>query len=128
MLASPTLPTLIAIQVLVALVFYCGYYATVPSFLAELFPTRRRTTGISIAYVLAQLVFGGVTPLVVARLITATGNPRGPRALSCGGDAAEPGLPGGVLAPEGTRGRRCNPVRGAAPRLGLASVPHCLGV
>jgi MHS family proline/betaine transporter-like MFS transporter len=77
-LASPTLFTLIAIQVVVAVVFYCGYYATVPSFLAELFPTRRRTTGISIAYVLAQLVFGGVTPLVVNALISATGNRAAP--------------------------------------------------
>jgi MFS transporter, MHS family, proline/betaine transporter len=77
-LASPTLFTLIAIQVVVATVFYCGYYATVPSFLAELFPTRRRTTGISIAYVLAQLVFGGVTPLVVSALISATGNRAAP--------------------------------------------------
>jgi MHS family proline/betaine transporter-like MFS transporter len=77
-IASPTLLTLIAIQVVVAVVFYCGYYATVPSFLAELFPTRRRTTGISIAYVLAQLVFGGVTPLVVSALITATGNRAAP--------------------------------------------------
>jgi MHS family proline/betaine transporter-like MFS transporter len=77
-LASPTLLTLAAIQALVGLVFYCGYYATVPSFLAELFPTRRRTTGISIAYVLAQLVFGGVTPLVVNALIGATGNPAAP--------------------------------------------------
>jgi MHS family proline/betaine transporter-like MFS transporter len=77
-LASPTLATLILIQIIVALVFYCGYYATVPAFLAELFPTRRRTTGISIAYVLAQLVFGGVTPLVVAALIGATGNRAAP--------------------------------------------------
>ncbi len=78
LLASPTLATLIVIQALVALVFYCGYYATVPAFLAELFPTRRRTTGVSIAYVLAQLAFGGVTPLVVSALITATGNAAAP--------------------------------------------------
>ncbi len=77
-LASPTLATLILIQVIVALVFYCGYYATVPAFLAELFPIRRRTTGISIAYVLAQLVFGGVTPLVVSALIAASGNRAAP--------------------------------------------------
>ena len=77
-LAVPTLFTLIAIQVVVATVFYCGYYATVPSFLAELFPTRRRTTGISVAYVLAQLVFGGVTPLVVSALIGLTGNAAAP--------------------------------------------------
>jgi MHS family proline/betaine transporter-like MFS transporter len=78
LLASPALATLIVIQALVALVFYCGYYATVPAFLAELFPTRRRTTGVSIAYVLAQLAFGGVTPLVVSTLITATGNAAAP--------------------------------------------------
>jgi MHS family proline/betaine transporter-like MFS transporter len=77
-LASPTLSTLIAIQVVVAVVFYCGYYATVPSFLAEMFPTRRRTTGISIAYVLAQLIFGGVTPLVVSALIKVSGNSAAP--------------------------------------------------
>jgi MFS transporter, MHS family, proline/betaine transporter len=78
LLARPTLFTLIAIQVIVATVFYCGYYATVPSFLAELFPTRRRTTGVSIAYVLAQLAFGGVTPLVVGALINTTGNAAAP--------------------------------------------------
>jgi MHS family proline/betaine transporter-like MFS transporter len=78
LLASPTLSTLVAIQALVALVFYCGYYATVPAFLADLFPTRRRTTGVSIAYVLAQLVFGGVTPLVVSALIRLSGNPAAP--------------------------------------------------
>jgi MHS family proline/betaine transporter-like MFS transporter len=77
-IASPTLVTLIAIQAVVALVFYCGYYATVPAFLADLFPTRRRTTGVSIAYVLAQLAFGGVTPLVVSSLITVTGNAAAP--------------------------------------------------
>lgn len=76
--AVPTLPTLIAIQMITALVFYCGYYATVPALLADLFPTRRRTTGVSIAYVLAQLVFGGVTPLVVARLIEVTGSKAAP--------------------------------------------------
>lgn len=74
LLVVPTLTTLILIQMIVALVFYCGYYATVPALLADLFPTRRRTTGVSIAYVLAQLVFGGVTPLVVNALITGTGN------------------------------------------------------
>jgi MHS family proline/betaine transporter-like MFS transporter len=78
LLASPTLATLVVIQAIVALVFYCGYYSTVPSFLADLFPTRRRTTGVSIAYVLAQLVFGGVTPRVVSALIRVTGTPAAP--------------------------------------------------
>ena len=77
-LAVPTLGTLIAIQMIVALVFYCGYYSTVPALLADMFPTRRRTTGVSIAYVLAQLVFGGVTPLLVSWLIGVTGNRAAP--------------------------------------------------
>ena len=76
--AVPTLATLATVQAVTSLVFYCGYYATVPAFLAELFPTRRRTTGISIAYVLAQLLFGGVTPLVNARLIALTGTTTAP--------------------------------------------------
>jgi MHS family proline/betaine transporter-like MFS transporter len=61
---APTLPKLIATQALLAFVLYSGYYAVAPSMLSDLFQVRRRTTGISIAYVLGQLLFGGVTPLV----------------------------------------------------------------
>ncbi|HWK44972.1 MAG TPA: MFS transporter [Stellaceae bacterium] len=78
LVASPRVETLVTIQALLALVFYCGYYSTVPAALSELFPIRRRTTGISIAYVLAQLVFGGVTPLVIVWIIDVTGNPSSP--------------------------------------------------
>jgi MHS family proline/betaine transporter-like MFS transporter len=75
---APSITTLVTIQALIALVFYCGYYATVPAALADLFPVRRRTSGVSIAYVLAQTLFGGVTPLVVGWLVTATGDPTSP--------------------------------------------------
>ncbi len=78
LLAVPTIGTLVAIQALVALVFYCGYYATVPAALADLFPVRRRTSGVSIAYVLAQTLFGGVTPLVVGWIVATTGDPASP--------------------------------------------------
>ncbi len=54
---------------------YCGYYATAPALLSELYQTRRRVTGISISYVLGQLMFGGVTPLVVGFIVGRTGNP-----------------------------------------------------
>jgi MFS transporter, MHS family, proline/betaine transporter len=74
LLAVPTVTTLICIQAILNAVFYCGYYATAPALLAELFPTRNRTSGVSIAYVLAQLVFGGITPLTVTWLVHATGN------------------------------------------------------
>ncbi|MFC0407555.1 MFS transporter [Roseomonas elaeocarpi] len=78
LIASPSTVTLVTIQALIALVFYCGYYATVPAALADLFPVRRRTSGVSIAYVLAQTLFGGVTPLVVGWIVATTGDPTSP--------------------------------------------------
>jgi MHS family proline/betaine transporter-like MFS transporter len=78
LIASPSVGTLVACQALLAVVMYCGYYATVPALLSDLFHTRRRTTGVSISYVLGQLLFGGVTPLVVGWIVTATGDPTSP--------------------------------------------------
>jgi MHS family proline/betaine transporter-like MFS transporter len=78
LIASPSVGTLVACQALLAVVMYCGYYATVPALLADLFHTRRRTTGVSISYALGQLLFGGVTPLVVGWLVTKTGDPTSP--------------------------------------------------
>jgi MFS transporter, MHS family, proline/betaine transporter len=63
---------------MLALVMYSGYYATVPALLADLFHTRRRTTGVSLAHVLGQLLFGGVTPLVVGWIVATTGDPTSP--------------------------------------------------
>ena len=78
LIATPTIANLVIIQSLIALVFYCGYYACVPAALADLFPTRRRTSGVSISYVLAQTLFGGVTPLVVGWIVATTNDPTSP--------------------------------------------------
>jgi MHS family proline/betaine transporter-like MFS transporter len=78
LVASPSVGTLVACQALLAVVMYCGYYATVPALLADLFHTRRRTTGVSISYALGQLLFGGVTPLVVGSIVARTGDPTSP--------------------------------------------------
>jgi len=78
LIAAPSIMSLVVIQSLIALVFYCGYYASVPGALSDLFPTRRRTTGVSISYVIAQTLFGGVTPLVVAWIVATTGDPTSP--------------------------------------------------
>ncbi len=75
---SPSLSKLIVAQALLALVLYSGYFATAPSLLSELFQVRRRTTGISLAYVFGQLLFGGVTPLVAQALVARTGSPTSP--------------------------------------------------
>jgi MHS family proline/betaine transporter-like MFS transporter len=77
-LDGPTLTKLIVIQSLLALVIYSGYYAIVPALLSDLFQVRRRTTGISLAYVLGQLLFGGVTPLVAGMLVRQTGSAASP--------------------------------------------------
>ncbi len=78
LVGSPTLTKLIVAQAMLALVLYSGYFATAPALLSELFQVRRRTTGISVAYVLGQLVFGGVTPLVAGFLVKQTGSPTSP--------------------------------------------------
>lgn len=48
------------------------------AFLAELFPTPVRYSGLSLTYGLASAVFGGATPLVAAALIQRTGALRSP--------------------------------------------------
>jgi len=75
---SPSLSKLITAQALLALVLYSGYFATAPSLLSELFQVRRRTTGISLAYVLGQFLFGGITPLVAGFLVARTGSQTSP--------------------------------------------------
>jgi MHS family proline/betaine transporter-like MFS transporter len=49
-----------------------------PALLAELFPVRARSTGLSISYAFGVAVFGGLAPLVHAWLIMWTGNPAAP--------------------------------------------------
>jgi MFS transporter, MHS family, proline/betaine transporter len=78
LVGSPTLGKLIASQALLAFVLYSGYFATAPALLSDLFQVRRRTTGVSLAYVFGQLLFGGVTPLVAGYLVAATGSPTSP--------------------------------------------------
>lgn len=48
--------------------------ATVPTMLAEMFPTNIRASGVSLSYNVAQAVFGGTLPLIALTLIEFTGN------------------------------------------------------
>lgn len=48
--------------------------ATVPTIIAEMFPTSVRASGISLGYNLGQALFGGTLPLVALTLIEMTGN------------------------------------------------------
>jgi MHS family proline/betaine transporter-like MFS transporter len=49
-----------------------------PAALAELFPTRSRTTLMSVGYSLSVAVFGGFAPFIATWLIQQTGTPIAP--------------------------------------------------
>lgn len=58
--------------------FIAAFDGACSAAMAELFPTRVRYGGMSIAYNFAVAFFGGITPWFSAYLITATGNPFSP--------------------------------------------------
>lgn len=47
---------------------------TLPSFLAELFPTKVRYSGFAVSFNLANAIFGGTAPLIATWLIATSGN------------------------------------------------------
>jgi MFS transporter, MHS family, proline/betaine transporter len=59
-------------------VFQSLYTGTIPSILAEMFPTPVRYTGLSVSYGFAVVLFGGLAPLISTWLVEATGNPSAP--------------------------------------------------
>jgi MFS transporter, MHS family, proline/betaine transporter len=59
-------------------VFQSLYTGTIPSILAEMFPTPVRYTGLSVSYGFAVVLFGGLAPLISTWLVEATGNPFAP--------------------------------------------------
>jgi MHS family proline/betaine transporter-like MFS transporter len=75
--SSPTLGTLLAVQAILG-VLISGYMGGIPALMSELFPTRLRTTGLSISYSFGVAVFGGFAPFINAWLIQATGSKLAP--------------------------------------------------
>lgn len=59
-------------------VFQALYTGTIPSILAEMFPTRVRYTALSVSYGFAVVLFGGFAPLISTWLVDATGDPLAP--------------------------------------------------
>ncbi len=54
------------------------YTGTIPSILAEMFPTRVRYTALSVSYGFAVVLFGGFAPFISTWLVQVTGNPLSP--------------------------------------------------
>lgn len=77
MLASPGIWTILPIQIAFDLVI-AAFAGAGPAAIVELFPTRSRTTLMSIGYSLAVAIFGGFAPFIATWLIGATGTPIAP--------------------------------------------------
>jgi MHS family proline/betaine transporter-like MFS transporter len=75
--AVPTLHTLLIFQMIIGLLA-AGYMGGPPALMAELFPTRLRTTGLSIGYSFSVAIFGGFAPAINAWLIESTASKLAP--------------------------------------------------
>jgi MFS transporter, MHS family, proline/betaine transporter len=75
--ATPSIQTLLIVQAIVG-VLTAGYMGGLPALMSELFPTRVRTTGLSISYSFGVAIFGGFAPFIIAWLIEITGSKLAP--------------------------------------------------
>ena len=75
--AVPTLQTLLVVQAIIG-VLLAGYMGGLPALMSDLFPTRMRTTGLSISYSFGVAIFGGFAPFIIAWLIAVTGSKLAP--------------------------------------------------
>jgi MFS family permease len=82
--ASPSVSKLIFVQALLSITL-SGYYGPFGALIAELFPANVRSTGLSLAYNIAVMVFGGFGPFIVTWLIETTGSPLAPTYYVMGG-------------------------------------------
>jgi MHS family proline/betaine transporter-like MFS transporter len=74
LLSRPALPVIVATQATLAAL--CGVFlGGMAAALVEMFPTARRLTGLTIAYNLQSVIFGGFAPFIASWLIAATGQP-----------------------------------------------------
>jgi MHS family proline/betaine transporter-like MFS transporter len=75
--AAPSFYRLEVLQVFLGLTT-AAYLGPMAALLAELFPVRARSSGLSLSYAVGVAVFGGIAPFVHAWLIMATGDPAAP--------------------------------------------------
>jgi MFS transporter, MHS family, proline/betaine transporter len=75
--AVPTIETLLSVQAIIG-VFVAAYAGAIPALMSELFPTRMRTTAMSVSYSFGVAIFGGFAPFINAWLIEVTGSKLAP--------------------------------------------------
>jgi MFS family permease len=67
-------PVLIGIAMSVGLVAFAALFAPMGAFLPELFATRYRYSGASVAYNASSIVGGGLSPILATQLVASTGS------------------------------------------------------
>ncbi|MGF6902037.1 MFS transporter [Paraburkholderia sp. GAS348] len=82
--AEPSVSKLILVQALLSITL-SGYYGPFGALIAELFPANVRSIGLSLAYNVAVMLFGGFGPFAVTWLINTTGSPLAPTYYVMGG-------------------------------------------
>ncbi|MGV9797485.1 MFS transporter [Mycobacterium sp. NPDC003449] len=65
---------LMVLSISIAMVFQGAMYGVLASFIAELFDTSYRYTGVSLGYMLIGVVGGGFAPLIASTLLETTGS------------------------------------------------------
>ena len=75
--AAPSVAKLILVQSILSITL-SGYYGPFGAMIAELFPANVRSTGLSLAYNIAVMLFGGFGQLIVTWLTETTGSPLAP--------------------------------------------------
>jgi MFS transporter, MHS family, proline/betaine transporter len=75
--AHPTVASLVVLQA-GAGILKAAYSGPMPALMSEIFPTRVRSTGLSIGYALGVTLFGGFAPTIVEAFIHMTGDKLAP--------------------------------------------------
>jgi MFS transporter, MHS family, proline/betaine transporter len=75
--AAPTVASLVVVQALAG-ILKAAYSGPMPALMSEIFPTRVRSTGLSIGYALGVTLFGGFAPTIVEAFIHLTGDKLAP--------------------------------------------------
>lgn len=74
---EPSISKLLTVQVVICL-FVSVFFGVFSTVMAEMFPANVRSVGMSMAYNIAVMVFGGFAQFIVTWLISATGSPMSP--------------------------------------------------
>ena len=69
--------SLVIVAIVVGLILHGAMYGPQAAFLAEMFPTRIRYSGVSLAYQLTSIVAGSLAPIIAIAILRATGSATG---------------------------------------------------